>query len=78
MDRVILRILSLYESLGLLELWYEIGEEGTQKERVTQEELLGRLEALHTRGLVERFPAGGGDTRWTLSGREIGQQPNGS
>jgi hypothetical protein len=72
MDRVIVRILSLYESLGLLELWYEIGEEGRGKERVTQEELLGRLEALHTHELVERRPAGEGETRWAIRRREVG------
>jgi hypothetical protein len=72
MDRVILRVLSLYDSLGLLELWYEIGEEGTQRERLTQEELLERLEALHTQEFVERRPAGEGEPRWAIRSREIG------
>ena len=68
-DRTILRILSLYEHLNLLDLWYEIGEDNTQKERVTKEEVLGRLEALTAQGFVERFTVQEGDIRWALKSR---------
>jgi hypothetical protein len=68
-DQTILRILSLYERLNLLDLWYEIGEDDRQKERVTKEEVLSRLEALTAQGFVERFTVEEGDIRWALKSR---------
>ena len=53
-DRSILRILSLYEHLNLLQLWYEFGEDEPLKERVTKEEISDRLEYLRAKGFVER------------------------
>jgi DNA-binding HxlR family transcriptional regulator len=37
-----------------LELWYELGEDDTVKERVTEAEVRARLESLRKKGLVER------------------------
>ena len=54
-DPNILRILSLYERLNLLQLWYECGEDGALKGRTTKEEILERLEYLRAKGLVERI-----------------------
>jgi hypothetical protein len=42
-DRIILRKLSLYESLAPLELWYEVGEDHALGEAVTKEEISRRL-----------------------------------
>lgn len=53
-DRNILRILSLYEHLNLLQLWYEFGEDDALKERITKEEISNRLEYLRAKGFVER------------------------
>jgi len=52
-DQMILRKLAIYESLDLLELWYEIGEDDMLKESVTKEEISNRLESLKAQGLVE-------------------------
>jgi hypothetical protein len=52
-DRGILRILSLYRRLSPLELWYELGEDDSIRERVTELEIRGRLDSLKARGLVE-------------------------
>lgn len=54
-DRNILRILSLYEHLNLLQLWYECGEDDALKGRTTKEEISERLEYLSVKGLVERI-----------------------
>jgi hypothetical protein len=71
-DRNILRTLSLYDSLALLELWYELGEDDAIKnERITREEALSRLESLMDQGLVERVRKGEGAIRWALRKREI-------
>jgi hypothetical protein len=48
-DRDILHVLSLYEGLDWLQLWYELGESSNQVERVTQEEVLDRLDFFLTR-----------------------------
>lgn len=64
-DRGILRILSLYEHLNLLELWFEIGEAGTL-EPVSKEEILSRLNSLMVKGFVERITFGGGNIRWVF------------
>jgi hypothetical protein len=39
--------------MALLELWYELGEDDTVRERMTEEELRDRLESLVARGFVE-------------------------
>ena len=56
MDRTILRVLSSYEGLTPLELWYELGEDDTVKQKPTEEEveleLLKRKET--TKGGVEK------------------------
>ena len=65
-DRMILRKLAIYESLDLLELWYEIGEDDMLKESVTKEEISSRLESLRAQGLVEHVMEAEGDIRWAL------------
>ncbi len=52
-DQDILRILSAYEFLTPLQVWYELGEDDTVKERPTEEEVSRRLVALATKGSVE-------------------------
>jgi len=53
MDRRILQILSVYKQLTLLQLRYELGGDDLPNERVTEEEILKRLESLRERGFVE-------------------------
>jgi hypothetical protein len=65
-DRIILRKLSLYESLAPLELWYEIGEDHVLEEAVTREEISSRLESLRAQGLVGRLTKAEGSIRWAL------------
>ncbi len=67
LDRKILRILSLYKDLDLLQIWYELGESDGPVDRMTQEEVLSRLESLKSRGFVERFTEGEGGIRWALT-----------
>lgn len=64
-NREILRILSLYEQLSLLELWFEIGEAGFL-EPMTKEQVSSRLESLMAKGLVKRVRFADTDTRWAL------------
>jgi len=63
-DRIILHKLSLYQSLDLVELWCELGEDDALKERVTEEELSSRLESLMVQGLVERVEKREGEIHW--------------
>jgi excisionase family DNA binding protein len=49
-DQDILRILSRYEHLAALQVWYELGEEQVIKGGVTEEEITNRLEHLVARG----------------------------
>ena len=65
-EGIILAKLSLYESLGHLELWYEIGEDDALKESVTKEEISSRLESLRAQGLVERLTEAEGTIRWAV------------
>ena len=58
MDQTILRILSDYEGLTPLELWYEIGEDDGVKGKATEEEILSRLESLEAKGFVEAVTKG--------------------
>lgn len=64
-NQEILRILSLYEQLSLLELWFEIGEAGVLKP-MTKEQVSSRLESLMAQGFVEPIPFGDGDMRSAL------------
>jgi hypothetical protein len=52
-DQGILRILSLYEGMEVSQLWYEMGEDDTVQESLTEEEVLARLKSLRERGLVD-------------------------
>jgi hypothetical protein len=71
-SRNILHVLSLFEHLTLLQLWYELGEDGASKERMTKKEILSRLESLMEHGLVEQLTEAGGDIRWALKTGEVG------
>jgi len=64
-DRSILQVLSLYEHLNFLELWFEIGEASTL-EPVSKEEVLNRLHSLMDKGFVERINFGNGNIRWAF------------
>jgi DNA-binding Lrp family transcriptional regulator len=64
-DQSILQILSLYEHLSLSELWFEIGEVGTQGP-ITKEEVLSRLHSLMDQGLVEHVRLEDGEIRWAF------------
>jgi hypothetical protein len=61
MDRSILRVLSGYDGLTPLELWYELGEDSTVREMATEAEISHRLEALEKKGFVERVTRTGAD-----------------
>lgn len=74
-DRIILSKLSLHESLDLLELWYEVGEDDVFKESVTEEEISSRLESLKAHGLVVRSKGTEGDIRWALKKEKVGDDP---
>jgi len=65
-DRRIIEILSHYEELGVLELWYELGETDRMPDRITREELSARLESLSTQGLVVQVEDPKGPTNWRL------------
>lgn len=64
-DRGILNILSLYENLSFLELWFEIGETGGLGP-VTKGEVLSRLQSLMAQGFLEGITVENGDVRWKL------------
>ncbi|MFX1555546.1 MAG: hypothetical protein ACFFBV_16600 [Promethearchaeota archaeon] len=72
-DRTILWILSLYEDLDLLQLWYELGESDKAVERMTQEDILERLKSLKSQGFVEPTRESGGGTRWALTVKGEGE-----
>jgi len=65
LDQCILKILSLYEHLNLLELWFEIGE-ASIPEPVSKEEVLNRLHSLADKGFVERINFGNENIRWAF------------
>lgn len=52
-DQTILQLLSVYDSLNALELWYELGECDPPVERLSQAEVLSRLQSLRELGLVQ-------------------------
>ena len=66
-DRTILRVLSLYEDLDLVQLWYELGESDKSLEHMTKEEILERLKLLESQGFVEPIKESGGAIRWALT-----------
>ncbi len=66
-DQTILRVLSLYEDLDLLQLWYELGESDKSVEHMTQEDILQRLKSLKSQGLVEPVKESEGAMRWALT-----------
>ncbi len=66
-DRAILRVLSLYEDLDLLQLWYELGESDKSVAHMTQEEVLRSLASLKSGGSVKPVTQGGEDLRWKLT-----------
>ncbi len=68
-DRTILRVLSLYEDLDLLQLWYELGESDKSVEHMTREDILERLKSLKSQGFVEPIKESEGGTRWALTGK---------
>ena len=65
-DHSILRILSLYECLDQLELWYEIGEDDAIPGNVTEEEVFSRLESLRRRGFVKSIAEPHGIAKWAV------------
>jgi hypothetical protein len=68
-DRNILRILSLYEDLNLLQLWYEVGESDGAGGSMTGEEILERLKSLSSQGFVECLIESVEGIRWALSSK---------
>jgi excisionase family DNA binding protein len=60
-DQNILRILSLYERLTPLQLWYELGEDRVVRGSISEEETRKRLESLVARGYVEKVRKAGFD-----------------
>ena len=70
-DQNIVRVLALYESLRLLDLWYELGEDSAFNDRVSKEELSDRMEALAERGGVESVRSGEGEIRWALKDGQV-------
>ncbi len=52
-DQDILRILSLYDDLSPMQVWFELGEDELVKQRATETEVQSRLESLETEGFVE-------------------------
>ena len=72
-DQSLLKILSSYEHLTTLELWWEMGEAGAAA-KISKEEVLSRLESLEALGFVERLTTGKGWTRWTYV-KEKGEIP---
>ncbi len=73
-DRTILRVLSLYEDLDLLQLWYELGESEKSVEPMTREEVLERLKFLKSQGFVEAIKEPGGAIRWALTVKGKGER----
>jgi hypothetical protein len=68
-DRKILRILALYETLDVVELWYEIGEDDISRENMTEEEVLSRLEFLSLEGFVKCVQEPQGHVKWAINRR---------
>jgi len=73
-DRTILQVLSLYEDLDLLQLWYELGESDISVEHMTQEDILERLKLLKSQGFVEPIKESESGTRWALTVKGKGER----
>ena len=73
-DRTILQVLSLYEDLDLLQLWFELGETDKLVEHMTQEDILERLKLLKSQGFVEPIKESGGAIRWALTVKGKGER----
>ena len=53
-DEIILDVISHFGTISLMDLWYELGENGDLKEQpVTKDEVLSRLEFLSAKGFVK-------------------------
>ena len=59
LDQSLLRILSVYEQLTPLQVWFELGEDDAAKEAVSEKEIRRRLESLAARGYVEKVVSQG-------------------
>jgi hypothetical protein len=68
-DQRILRTLALYESMEAVELWYEIGEDDSSRENLTEEEVLSRLRFLTEEGFVKRVKGPRGRLKWAVHQR---------
>lgn len=64
-DQNILQILSRYESMDLIELWYEIGED-IEGVSISKDEVLDSLEYLTNQGFVKCFTKAKKGLHWTL------------
>jgi len=68
-DQTILEILSHYEGITCLDLWYEAGELDSQERHpVTKMEILRRLESLSKHGYVECITGSENIERWIIKG----------
>ena len=53
-DKIILDVISHFETIALMDLWFELGESDDLKEQpVTRDEVLCRLEFLSAKGFVK-------------------------
>jgi hypothetical protein len=77
-DHIMVRILSMHECLNLTQIWYELGELDPPVERMSEEEILGRLEALQRAGSVKCVRKAGEASWWAVKREESGLTPNGS
>ncbi|NIO03139.1 MAG: hypothetical protein GTN74_00600 [Proteobacteria bacterium] len=66
-DRNILRILSAYERLTPLQVWYELEEDTAGKTKPSVEQILQRLEFLSDRGFVEKLTGSEVSGNYSLS-----------
>ncbi len=64
-DQNILQILSRYESMDLIELWYEIGED-IEGVSISKDEVLDSLEYLSSQGFVKCLRKDEKVTHWVL------------
>ena len=52
-DKIILDVISHFGTIGLMDLWYELGESDDLKgQSLTEDEILSRLEFLAAKGIV--------------------------
>lgn len=66
-DRKILEIISHYENLAFVDLWYEIGEDDALKEQImTTDDALKKLGLLTAQGYVECIRDEDGMPLWII------------